>query len=73
MSENVDALVGNLMTLRSTWGLRVIGAITLLFVGRMVAGKIRRGTRRLIVRPWCTPADDRNVYFDLTRQMKDGL
>jgi small conductance mechanosensitive channel len=27
----------------------------------------------LVVRPWCTPADYWTVYFDLTRQMKEGL
>ena len=48
MAENIDVLMENLMTLASTWGLRVVGAIALLIVGRMVAGAVRRGTRRVM-------------------------
>ena len=45
-----EALFENIMTLVSTWGLRVIGAIALLIIGRMVAGTVRRGVRRVMTR-----------------------
>jgi small conductance mechanosensitive channel len=50
MQENLDLIVENTMTVISTYGLRVVGAIVLLIVGRMVAGAIRRGVRRMMER-----------------------
>lgn len=38
------------MTLIPTWGLRVVGAVALLIVGRIVAGAVRRGVRRVTTR-----------------------
>ncbi len=44
--SNVEAMMEAGVTLLSTYGLRVIGAIVLLIVGRMVAGFIRRAVRK---------------------------
>lgn len=55
MAENIDVLLEHLMTLTSTWGLRVIGAIALLIVGRVVAGAVRRGARRVMERAQADP------------------
>jgi small conductance mechanosensitive channel len=55
MAENVDVLMENLMTLASTRGLRVVGAIALPVVGRVVAGAIRRGARRVMERAGADP------------------
>jgi len=55
MAENVDVLMENLMTLTSTWGLRVVGAVALLIIGRVVAGAIRRGARRVMERAGADP------------------
>jgi small conductance mechanosensitive channel len=44
--SNVEAMMEAGITLLSTYGLRVIGAIVLLIVGRMVAGFIRRAVRK---------------------------
>jgi len=43
ISESVVELV-------STWGLKVVGAIAVLIVGRMICGALRRGTRRALER-----------------------
>jgi small conductance mechanosensitive channel len=51
----VEALFENIMTLISTWGLRVIGAIALLIIGRIVAGAVRRGARRVMTRAEADP------------------
>jgi len=45
---DVQALLGNLGALLTTYGLKVIGAILVLVVGRAVAGWIRRATRRAL-------------------------
>ncbi len=67
MEQNIDGLMENLMTLISTWGLRVIGAIALLIVGRMVAGAVRRGMRRMMKRadadPTLIPFASSMVYY----------
>jgi small conductance mechanosensitive channel len=47
---DVNALVDTISSLLSTWGLRVVGALAVLVVGRMVAGSIRKGVRRLLER-----------------------
>ena len=50
MQENVDLVIENTMTVISTYGLKVVGAIVLLIVGRMVAGAVRRGAKRMMKR-----------------------
>ena len=49
MEINED-LVQTIVELTSAWGLRVIGAIALLIIGRIVCGAIRRATRRALER-----------------------
>jgi small conductance mechanosensitive channel len=39
-------LIDTVMELGSVWGLRVVGAIGLLLVGRIICGMLRRATRR---------------------------
>ena len=39
-------LIDTIVELGSVWGLRVIGAIALLLIGRIVCGALRRATRR---------------------------
>ena len=67
MQDNVDGLMENMMTLISTWGLRVIGAIALLIIGRVVAGAVRRGTRRMMKKadadPTLIPFVSSMVYY----------
>ena len=46
MDASAEDLVQTIVTLVSTWGLRVIGALAVLIVGRVVAGSLRRMTRR---------------------------
>ena len=43
-----DVNVQQLIDQVTTWGLRVIGAIAILVIGRIVAGSIRRGVRKLL-------------------------
>jgi small conductance mechanosensitive channel len=53
-------LVETTVELTSSWGLRVIGAIALLIIGRIVCGAIRRATRRGLER---SSIDDTLVPF----------
>ncbi len=46
MEATASPVVEQLVALVSAWGLRVIGGIVLLVVGRMVAGSIRKSLRR---------------------------
>ena len=39
---DLQQLQGTIVTLVSTWGLRVVGALALLIIGRMIAGTFRR-------------------------------
>jgi len=48
MDANAENLVQTVVTLVSTWGLQVIGALVVLLVGRVVAGSLRRLTRRAL-------------------------
>jgi small conductance mechanosensitive channel len=53
--ENIDglsasAIMSSLTALATTWGLKVIGAIAVLIVGRMVAGWVRRIIRKSLER-----------------------
>ena len=45
---NSEAIVNLITQLVSTWGLRVVGAIAVLIIGRIVAGMVRGWTRRLL-------------------------
>jgi small conductance mechanosensitive channel len=46
MEESAGQLIETTLTLVSTWGLQVIGAIAVLIVGRWIAGLLRRATTR---------------------------
>jgi small conductance mechanosensitive channel len=50
MDANAEELVQTVVTLVSTWGLQVIGALAVLIVGRIIAGSLRRMTRRALER-----------------------
>ena len=47
---NADALITTLQTLIADWGLRVLGALAFLLVGRIVAGLVRRAVNRALKR-----------------------
>ena len=46
MGGNPEELMNTVVELVSAWGLKVVGAIALLIVGRIVCGAVRRATRR---------------------------
>lgn len=46
LEASVDGVVQTAVSLVSTWGLSVVGAIVVLVVGRIVAGAIRGGVRQ---------------------------
>ncbi len=46
MSENMQHVIDTSVNLVSTWGLRVVGAIAVLVIGRLVAAAVRRAIRR---------------------------
>jgi len=46
----MEELTQDVMTLLSTWGLQVIGAIAVLFIGRWIAGMVRRGIAHALER-----------------------
>jgi len=46
--ENANLINDSVVVLVSTWGLRVLGAIALLIIGRIVAGMVRKGFRKLM-------------------------
>lgn len=48
--DNIDGIVTLVSQLVSTWGLRVVGAIAVLILGRIVAGIMRGWTRRLLTK-----------------------
>jgi small conductance mechanosensitive channel len=50
MDANAEDLVQTIVTVVSTWGLQVLGALAVLIVGRIVAGSLRRVTRRALER-----------------------
>jgi small conductance mechanosensitive channel len=45
-TDQVEQLIDISITLVSTWGLQVVGAIAVLILGRWVAGMLKRGTAR---------------------------
>jgi small conductance mechanosensitive channel len=67
MDANAEGLVQTLVTLVSTWGLQVIGALAVLIVGRIIAGWLRRLTRRSLERaelePVLIPFLANGVYY----------
>ena len=50
MAEAPEQIVELAITLLSTWGLQVVGAIAVLLIGRMVAGGVRSALRRALER-----------------------
>jgi len=50
VEETPQKIIEMAITLVSTWGLRVVGAIAVLLVGRMVAGIVRRAIARTLER-----------------------
>jgi small conductance mechanosensitive channel len=48
--EDPNAIVESVVTLVSTWGLKAVGAVAVLIVGRMIAGGLRRGAGRALKR-----------------------
>jgi small conductance mechanosensitive channel len=67
MDASAEDLVQTVVTLVSTWGLQVIGALAVLIVGRVVAGSLRRMTRRALERaelePVLVPFFANGVYY----------
>jgi small conductance mechanosensitive channel len=67
MDANAEELIQTVITLVSTWGLQVIGALAVLIVGRVVAGSLRRLTRRSLSRadldPVLIPFFANGVYY----------
>jgi small conductance mechanosensitive channel len=47
---STQELVDTLVTLVSTWGLQVLGAVAVLVIGRIAAGMVRRGVTRSLER-----------------------
>ena len=45
---NTEQITQQVVDLVTRWGLKVVGAIAVLIVGRMVAGVLRRGTRKAL-------------------------
>jgi small conductance mechanosensitive channel len=50
MDDRIAAITETLIALVSTWGLRVVGAIALLIVGRIFAGAVRKSVARMMER-----------------------
>ena len=50
LNGSAQQLVETLVELLSVWGLRVVGAIAVLILGRIVAGMLRRGALRALER-----------------------
>ena len=46
MEQNVQDVINTIVALVSTWGLRVVGAIAVLIIGRGIAGRIRSVLQR---------------------------
>ncbi len=65
--NNMNELVANLSQILIPWGLKVLAALAILFVGRIVAGWARRSTRALLERremdPTLTPFVGSLVYY----------
>ena len=67
MTENAEEIIQSVVTLVSTWGLQVLGALAVYIVGRWVAGKLRRGTRTALERtsidPTLVPFFSGGIYY----------
>ncbi len=50
MDSNATQVVQTVITLVSTWGLRVVGALAVLIIGRMVCGMARNSVRKTMQR-----------------------
>jgi len=50
MDQSTQEVIQTVTNITSTWGLRVLGAIAVLIIGRFVAGLLRRTTRRALER-----------------------
>jgi len=44
----LSSVVDDLVTIMSTWGLKLVGALAAFIVGRMIAGWIRKGVRKAL-------------------------
>jgi len=49
-AQTIEQGVDTIVELVSVWGLRVLGAIAVLVIGRIIAGLLRRTTRRALLR-----------------------
>jgi small conductance mechanosensitive channel len=56
MDQSTQEVIQTITSITSTWGLRVIGAVVVLIVGRFVAGLLRRTTRRALERSKIEPS-----------------
>jgi len=56
MDQSTQEVIQTITNITSTWGLRVLGAIAVLIVGRFVAGIVRRTTRRALERSKVDPS-----------------
>lgn len=67
MDANAQELARTIVTLLSTWGLQVLGALAVLILGRIAAGWLRRLTRRSLERaelePVLVPFLANGVYY----------
>jgi small conductance mechanosensitive channel len=46
----IEELLGRVITLTTDWGLKVLGALVVLIIGRIVAKAVRKGVRRALER-----------------------
>jgi small conductance mechanosensitive channel len=69
MDSTVDQAVQNIVTLVSTWGLQLAGALAVLIIGRFLCGIARKSVRRAMesrrVDPSLIPFASNLVYFVL--------
>ncbi len=67
MNETAQAAVDAAVSIVSTWGLQVVGAVAVLIIGRMVAGAIRssmtKGLRRANVDAALVPFFSNLIYY----------
>ncbi len=52
----MDAVLQNLITFATTYGIKVVGAILILIIGRIVAGWVRRLFRKILTKREVAPA-----------------
>ncbi|MBW2694032.1 MAG: mechanosensitive ion channel [Deltaproteobacteria bacterium] len=69
MDSTVDQAVQNVVTLVSTWGLQLAGALAVLIIGRFLCGLARKSVRRAMesrrIDPSLVPFVSNLVYFVL--------